>query len=68
MIFAMTDACNEYNIINGNWRTPETVGYKQCNDKYLAAGWYRFMLYGQNAIIATSVPASSECCMAWYPV
>ena len=38
MIFAMTDDCNEYNIINDNWRTPETVGHSQCNDKYFAAG------------------------------
>ena len=64
----MIDACNEYRVINDNWRTPETVGYKQCNDKHLAAGWYRFILNGQNAIMATSAPASSERCNTWCPI
>ena len=63
-MFNCTDACFLHGVINDNWRltsiSSQNGGTAHC-DNGLVAGWYRFLLNGNNANMVNSPPPMFYC-------
>ena len=58
-----SDPCDAFRVLNDTWRTPWTVGSMSSPncDFYIPAGWYRFMLNGNDANMMTTAPSIDRC-------